>query len=457
MRWWVCWLLAACGDNLVDEPADQHSGSRLKLYWYDYDGAREVASRAGFYQDGSGRANRFYDLERAEDCTTIEWLDGTIRCTPGIGPTEPFDVLTYATTVYADAGCAQLIGRGAPQADYFLHGEWKANRFYPSLVIHRGRAIPGPAGGYYERRDGECVGPVENDEPTYELASSISGSELVEVERRELAATTRIGHLADLSDDGMLLRDAFHDHELDTDCYLLTVHGLSTVCAPDAAACIDDLFLDADCTRPGASSAEDVRFAYSETSNCVSYFRRGDLVTTPVYHQVAGACVETTPPAGETVFEIGPPVTLAEVDLVPAPSLNRLTDLHAQGSSDDPAVALFDTDATTICGYDDFFHRPDGRCLPAPWGADDAYGDPNCVQPIQISQVPAGTCDNDARYATSDFERYHEIIGVIDSAFTHSETGRCIPLVPTPGYAVHALGRTVLRSEFVRGVPVVDP
>ena len=84
--------LAACGDNTAPVPGGEaRSGARLVLERYVYaDGTDEVAP------------GRFFDTARDEHCAPAVWSDGQTVCTPDAGE-----------VVYADADCAQMLGRVA--------------------------------------------------------------------------------------------------------------------------------------------------------------------------------------------------------------------------------------------------------------------------------------------------------------------------------------------------------
>src|SRR5689334_974050 len=88
MRLLFVLALAGCGDNGLDRGA-AHSGSRLKLGWYEYsDGTRQRVR------------DWYFDRERGERCTPARWSDGSRYCTPASDP-----------AVYVDLGCQTALGR----------------------------------------------------------------------------------------------------------------------------------------------------------------------------------------------------------------------------------------------------------------------------------------------------------------------------------------------------------
>jgi hypothetical protein len=222
MRWWVVWILVGCGDNLVDESVDIRSGSQLKLSWFDYpDAARELA-----------RHKLPFDTHLQSPCSSIEWLDGVERCTPVRH--RVFEPPTYATGVFTDDLCTQLVARSDGTHDYVLVGETRDGRYLPEQMF-RQAAGRSPAPAYYERLGRECVGPVEVlPFSLYEVGALVPTSSLVTVERSVLPSTGRLAHIVLDAGDGLQMWLGYHDRELGVDCSMSSV-GSTLACVPSVA------------------------------------------------------------------------------------------------------------------------------------------------------------------------------------------------------------------------------
>ena len=87
-RLFVLALALGCGDNLPD-PGTPHSGSRLRLGWWNYpDGTQQLET------------NWYYDAALRVRCVPSDWSDGKRYCAP----------LT-ADAVYTSDSCTAALGR----------------------------------------------------------------------------------------------------------------------------------------------------------------------------------------------------------------------------------------------------------------------------------------------------------------------------------------------------------
>ena len=255
----------------------------------------------------------------------------------------------------------------------------------------------------------------------------------------------------------MQLRNSFYDHDLDTPCFVTTADGMSTVCAPSGAATVQNLFIDADCSRPALSTTDPtVRYAedYSFESGCSEYYRLGNRLTTPVFESVAGVCVATT--VQGSVFEIGAPIGLPTIENELAKMQGRLAPVVARGIAGMPMLHVIDTELQSRCFYFEDFSTGEGHCTPVAWDLTQAFADAGCVQPIEVSVIPARTCDGATRFANYRFKKYREIAEPLPEAFTKTMSGECVRLGVPPGHALHALGRTILPEDLVAGHFVID-
>jgi hypothetical protein len=218
--------LVGCGDNLVDESADDRSGTQLKLRWFEYsDGARELA--------WSSSEGVYFDSRFDTRCEPIEWADGVTRCTPGVH--ARLTGLTYAVGAFTDDACTQLVGRSLGDPDFVALGELRGDQHYPTQLLRGGKplSILGP---YYERRDDGCAGPFTAVESRlYEVGALVPTADLVALVERELPTTGRLAHRTLEGSDGSGLWLGFHDRELAVDCSTECIAGGSFACVPKAA------------------------------------------------------------------------------------------------------------------------------------------------------------------------------------------------------------------------------
>ena len=153
------------GDAGVDPNEGAHSGTRLKLTWFNF-------------SDGTRQWNSFYDAERKEDCYPYPpWLDGKTYCTPD----------SNASVVYTDASCSQKVG----QVIAIRRARRRRRRTCSNSTTRR--AASGPAhlylrgarstvAQYYTRNyDGSCAGPYTSTSyDYYALGGEITTDKLVE-------------------------------------------------------------------------------------------------------------------------------------------------------------------------------------------------------------------------------------------------------------------------------------
>lgn len=456
MRWWLVLLLAACGDNLAEEPANPQSGSRLKLYWFESDDGLRAPASLVF-------GERFYDVETGTDCEPIEWADGKTRCTPGVWHEYPGFPGTYNITVFLDADCTRLVGRGSNPTNVYLHGGWRGEQFYPDGVIVGAKFLNGQPHQYFAIEDGVCVGPIiDSMFALYDLGASIEPDRIPVLTRRVPDTLERIGQQVDEDEDGARIPRGLFDRTLDTYCGPDTVHGPTTVCAPYSAP-VEDRYVDAMCTRPAVATTDpDIHAAssYSPFDWCSQYFALGSAVTGQTYQRVDGACVEASVPDGATVYQIGAPLELPPLDIAPVFEGHRLAAVSSSRIASRPTLGLYDTTLDARC---DFFqdavspYTKTMRCRPTAQYIDQAYADAACTQAIGVSLEPLGECLTPARYAVAIENAravYHVLMGPT-TGFTKTDTG-CIPLVDPPGYRYFGIGRAISEDELARATLVHD-
>jgi hypothetical protein len=444
-RWWIVLGLAACGDNLVNERAEQRSGTRLKLSWYEYpDGARERAYLA-----------RIHDAALDRPCELVEWADGVRRCTLEVNP-HSFMVEPYPRVVYADPGCTRPLGRSSgfvPGYAFYLEqwmaGEPKlARAFLPGAVV-----VPQPT-SVYEQRDGSCEPVAEVSRYAYfELGRELSPDHFVSVTRTQLATSGRVGHVADLSADGLSIWRGYHDHELDVSCS--TEHGPTGQLHCTPAGHVVTHYADPACREPAVvvpSDAKDTRFAFAfdQTTWCRTYFRTGARLEGPIFQRLGGTCVVASIDDA-AAFRVGAPLAFPagslEVVASPERALHDVVTTFDGISS--PSLGLYDSELQARCTA-----IPIGwYCSPTAYsGLDEVFTEPTCTVRSQVTLAPVGACVPPLPYASSGFD-YHRI-GPRVIVYGGSD---CTPRTPPPGYAWHSVGPALSRDAFAPATLVVDP
>lgn len=234
---------AANGDGITDAIADapldapdyydgpEQSGTRLKLRWYDFAGARGQP--------------QIHDALRAETCDVARWTTGE-RCTPSHFVVEDF----------ADAECSvPVLVSSLPaglRPPYMAIG----TRTCSDTVIARLDRV-GAATGATQifRRDpgGTCT--VRNiAQPVYGSAGEVAATELVPLTRAISSDAARIGRQFLRSEDGLRIERYAIDRELADECNFEAdrtgAKPTGSRCMPRSAALSQYDFDSASCLAP---------------------------------------------------------------------------------------------------------------------------------------------------------------------------------------------------------------
>lgn len=98
---------------------------------------------------------QLYDGQLNALCTPRVMSDGSTYCIPDTGD-----------AIYVDANCVRVVGRvpiGTAPPPYFATHYTMNGVTVPSRVFRSGNQDV-PSTERYERRDGECLGPITNEE-----------------------------------------------------------------------------------------------------------------------------------------------------------------------------------------------------------------------------------------------------------------------------------------------------
>ncbi|HEX5064384.1 MAG TPA: hypothetical protein VFV99_33645 [Kofleriaceae bacterium] len=461
MRAWP-WLLivCACGDGLPDRDDGAHSGSRLRVAWFDVDGTRQWQPEEG-HQYESGRfvnSERFYDKLRDESCAPEPWLDGVTRCTP--------DVELIARKVFADAACTVRVTQN-PQSYRYVGdyddkcGQRRMWHVFPVVSTMQ-------SASYYIAGDGKCYllpGMTEigvlGDELAYDTFATIDTLTTTNGER----ITIRYRK----SQDGMVLPVSLYDATLGTSDLVRDIDGRDVakprVAAPASPA--DMYYDDPSCTHGyvrGDIGCGPPQAALGDAD----YYAIGDHATaSPRYTLTAGSCMQQPiPPAGE-FYEVltATPLALAPVAIsVANDETHRIELEHATA----PSLALrmrelFDTTLATECKPRQF---PDEvyRCAPDELAAQivpGTYSDPACTIALDLAMVVPE--HRQPRFVLQDRSLLGGTVTIYEIgelytqpyyAFGGAMGTECMPV--TPPAHLHALGRVVDWSKLATATLATD-
>lgn len=438
-------LIAACGDNIVaGESAETHSGSRLKLSWYEFaDGARQLAH------------TRFFDTALGGECVMVEWADGVTRCTSGYY--EEYGTLKFPKVVFTDAACTSMMAAGLSQPiGVFFRGEYVGEQFRPAFMFKAGTIAGVQPTSFFELRDGACAGPFDAAGYYYfDLGpqQAITQFAVASIERK-LPARGRLGHLVDTTDDGMSRFRGWYDHELATKCGLERAEDGSLICTPYDTPAIE-YFADSNCSELAVVAAEEPQFAYHrpDYAVCGTYYRVGNLLDGPVYQRSQDACVAVD--VGELPrYRIDErPLTFASAERVEDGAAGaRFQGVHyANDDIRTPSVQLLDTELGAPCSIDRFQRR----CTPSrlAYGYSE-YTSAACDAKVPVALKPKRGCvygfDAGYIYEAGAFYEIGEPIATIYRGEA------CVPTEAPDGYQYHAVGQPIDETRFAQARLVSD-
>jgi hypothetical protein len=366
----------------ASQPSDDdgwRSGTRLKLTWHDYDGAREYTG--------------LYDSVLETSCDALPWVDGKHYCLPTVGGIS-----------FADADCTQPIGvwlAGScdrPPPPYFAKLETVAcSTAAPrSGLFRRGAETTRPA-MLYQLTSGRCTG---NTAPPnldyYALEEELGPDALVEM----TPATVEMGRLQRndfVGADGSRMPDETYDTTLDSACTI----DADNRCAPRVGS--SGAFADNQCTQSLAAAATECpapRYGMRERRpGCadpgLEYYTVGSTVQSSTLWQLnTGTCTSFAPSAGFNYYQLATQVTPASlarnVDDAPGTQIRAL---HYTDGMASLRGRMFDTTHNIECSG----NASVSRCLPTASATVLTYfTDPDCLVPRDFASVYSGpsACGN---------------------------------------------------------------
>ncbi|HEY5936911.1 MAG TPA: hypothetical protein VIU61_19815 [Kofleriaceae bacterium] len=376
---------AATGDAPADAPdyydGPEQSGTRLKLRWYDFAGAR-------------GRP-RIYDAERAETCETARWTSGE-RCTP----------YHFVVEDFADPQCTQPVLVSSLPAG--LRPPYMAigTRTCGTTVLERVDRVGTVTGAtQIFRRDpgGTCT--VRNiNQTVYGSAGEVTRAELVPLTRAISPGTTRIGRQFLRSEDGLRIELWAIDRELADECIFeddrTGAKPSGSRCMPRGAALAQYELDTATCLTPAIQRdpacplPRHVEHHPLDPARCVIEPTRLHRVGAPIPNAFGGspgACV-AKPPQPNLYGSAGE-LAIAAASRAPAVGTTRIRPIQHTADGEAFHAGLFhdadldsDCSARTVAGT--------VRCMPLSAGGSIAttfyFSNDLCTTQLVLLDVPRG-------------------------------------------------------------------
>ncbi len=441
--------LVACGDNLPD-PTQLHSGSRLKLAWYEYDGgARELET------------SWYFDQTLGERCTPMPWSDGHRYCAPAADE-----------AVYINETCTRALGRtlvSLPPAPFFATRYKLAGASLPvrSKLFRRGQPTLPPAAVWQKGANG-CISVEQGEDFEYfELGAEVPVTELVRLRRGDPRGTGELAIIDEIGDDELRVPVALYDRAAEAECTTANLPNMVSVpCTPSSTATIA-YYLDPECTdlvvAVPSDTSPSIAQLHDVPTSCSTYYRTGlELIPQPMqpmFEKSGTTCALTARPSGTRFFALGERVHVPALGRVREPGAQRIRPIarvNAELQLQDPL--MYDAELDTECMHDGELQcvpRTLGRAVPETANAH--YADPQCEVPIGLAFVPRGACDPPQRFA-SDGADYYELREPYTKPIYVPSTGdTCSGFAPPAPYVAYQIGERVERSAFARAQLVIDP
>jgi len=477
-------LVAACGDpsvSVIDAPGaggsgdagvdpneGAHSGTRLKLTWFDF-------------SDGTRQWNSFYDAERKEGCYPYPpWPDGKTYCTPD----------SNASVVYTDASCSLKVGQvyrdpvcTQPPPPYLLEYHYAACSSGPAHLYLRGAKTT--VAQYYSRNyDGSCAGPYTSTSyDFYALGGEITTDKLVEITYTPGTAAGRLAPVYYASADGMRLPTRLHDSQLGTDCYPQTyVDGATAgTCIPSGAYYAGD-FHDASCTQPAVgltNGCSTPQYAeYQPKTACPADAPHvasitGAIASVPLFYwsSTSQVCTAETGSTNVTYYGVGADVSVPAV----TPTVDALVSHRIQLVHYTTPEGLRFRDYTvydSLKGADCYpTALPDGTTVCLPYGGyvQTYYRDAACTQAVDLIEVSTGAAGCAAPPAPKYARKYitpqagscqynvelHQVATPY-AGTVYTNYGTCAAYTPTTT-KLYSIAPASSLNEFVAATQSIDP
>jgi hypothetical protein len=306
MRSFACLALVAlmaCGkvetptpDAPPDAPVENNdglkSGTRLKIRWNVFDGAKTFAG--------------LYDSTRQELCSPRKFADAKTYCVP-----------TASVVAYRDAACTMPIGRqfrSCPSTPitYFTETDPMTCDSLPKRIFPRGAQLALPS--FYVMSGSACS--LVQDSTGYDLYALGPEIPLTEFATAEATPSTDPGRIQQRffeTADGARVFSTLYDNDLGVDCFFsLDVNRGSAKCVPSSVS-LGSLFGDAGCTqqrvdfRKGCTvpkyATRYSRFC-SFTGAVPDIYRTGNLVANTLFSGSPASCTAFTAATDRSYYDV---------------------------------------------------------------------------------------------------------------------------------------------------------
>ena len=368
-----------CGDDAgmmspdPEIPADTaHSGSRIKLAWYDMaDGTSTWASPFDLY-----------DAELAVACTPTRWADGVVRCTPTTRGYFYSDASCTHVVLPSDArfgidggviSCSDGVKEGAPDG-MLLVGSGET-MYVPTIYGRDG------AGGCRSQSSGGLVQTLSEVRPASSLVTLSYGYQGM----GPLAIKTLLG------EDGLIVPVQPYDRGLRAGCGLAALDRATELPCLVSEPNLERVFTDENCTQPGIRTQDDCEppTIASLSRGCSGYYSVGRQAVESSYEEHFNVCFpgRTDPGPAYPLIDRIDPVWMTRA---PVPGAGRGQPIYV-GTGDvhvrEPEV-VFDSALMTECRFgpvkdgETTHCTPDGNAFES-----DVYADSACTQPLALVQA----------------------------------------------------------------------
>lgn len=423
--------------------AGQHSGTRLKLEYFEFDSTRFVLG--------------IRDSARREYCFFQQWSSGNWYCTPQAG----------GQIVFSDSGCGTKIGLGFSDpcvtSLYFREAASGCDSTLTMAHLYSSGAKL-TLNQYYTLDNGTCTAHSGAGIAFYALDAEVSVADLEPGVVGAPEGPGRIQKRAVTSADGLrkLISPQF-DSELNINC---TVHADGR-CVPTSAANAT-YFLDGNCMTQAATVDNACPNTLISGPGGCSFRALGPKVESSFLYFQTTFCGKTPIQPGQTAFEFGPPVTLATLSRVPVDNGQRIRPIRYAELGIPDAYNLYDADKQAECfpGI-----LADGTVFCFPTGASISsryFTDKNCAatSAVDIVAIPTNndSCSpptvpafavkstNDSQSCARNAESHP--VGALHDGPLYEFAPTCMPASTL--FTYYDVGPALLLGELARGALVVD-
>lgn len=422
--------------------ASQHSGTRLKIKYFEFDGARQVFE--------------IYDSVRGSLCAFSQWNDGNSYCTP-------FDVGQVA---FSDDKCTTQIGVGsrAPCTSYQSFAEYTVDCNGARTYSHLFPAGSQLALNQYFTLEGSICRPISGSGlPLYALGPEIGVADLV---RGTIApeGPGRIQARFITGSDGLRVSTTLaFDSLLGVNCSLQP----SGQCIPTST--VPSLyFKDAACTtRAARIDNRCPRKLVAEPNSCTFRSLGTQIPTTLSYASAPSGCTQVPLAPNTSLFEIGAQVTLPTIARGPVDTGRRIRPIRFADLDISDDFRWFDSEKQTEC-LPEVLSDESVYCFPIGGTiSTNYYSNPTCTTSIVVVAVAvtprrcespsvptfAAKSGRDERTCVK-FAESRQVGSVHNGQLYEKQVGSCMPASSSSTY--YDVGPAIPLSELAKGAFITD-